>query len=97
MVIYAISNLATYETFWHLGDTLVLLEAPDDYAETFLGAKLYERSLTFEWASRNEGFVSWSEAHKQFPIHPSPNRIQIMSLNAGLSIVCGPDWKRCIM
>ncbi len=82
VLLYGISSLASYDTFRQLGDTLVLLKAPDDYAEPYMAQKLYRNSLTFEWASRNEGFVSWREAYKQFPVHPSPNRIEIRSLNA---------------
>lgn len=89
VLIYGISNLASYDTFRHLGDTLVLLKAPDDYAEPYLAQRLYRNSLTFEWASRNEGFVSWKEAYKQFPVHPSPNRIEIRSLNAEYHMLSG--------
>jgi LuxR family transcriptional regulator len=62
-------------------ETLILMNGPDAWAEPYISEKLYLKSLTFEWAARNEGFVTWQDALRQFGVHPSPKQIQLFDLN----------------
>ena len=73
-----------------LEDTLVLMNGPDDYAETFLNEEFYLQSAAFEWGGRQErGFVTWTEALRQLGSHPSPKASKINALNASYGVQDG--------
>lgn len=86
--IYGCSHLSP-RAGWGLDETLVLMNGPEDYTERFLSAQLYHNSLTFEWALRNEGFVSWGEALRQFHVHPQPKATELYNLNAEFGFEAG--------
>lgn len=71
------------------GGTLVLLHAPDDYAEPFLSEGHHLRSLTFKWALQNEGFVDWQEALRQVRVHPNPHQIELNAINERYGVESG--------
>lgn len=68
---------------------LVLVQGPEDYAETFLDQKHHVRSLTFKWAAQNDGFVTWQQALKQVRVHPNPHQIELNALNGRFGVETG--------
>jgi LuxR family transcriptional regulator len=88
-VLYGASKLSPRLSVNNLGETLVLMNGPGTYAETFLTNELYVNSLAFEWASSNEGCVSWHDALRQFRVHPSDKQIELFSLNAEYGFQAG--------
>lgn len=89
MQLYGSSKLSPKSGWGTMNETLVLMNGPDDYAETFLREKLYQNSLTFEWALDNDGFVSWAKALRQFRVHPSPKTAELYNLNAEFGFQSG--------
>lgn len=89
MLIYCGSKLGAKGQVIGLEESLILLNGPDSYVETYLQEKLYQNSLTFEWASRHTGFVSWETALADFGVHPSPRQIELWSLHADLGVTAG--------
>lgn len=89
MQLYGSSRLSPKSGWGTMQETLVLMNGPENYAETFLGERLYQGSLTFEWALSNDGFVSWAEALRQFRVHPSPKTAELYNLNSEFGFQSG--------
>ena len=89
LLLYGATSLSGGRDGGRLDETLVLLNAPDAYADIVLGEELYVHSLTFEWAARHDGFVYWDQALRQMAVHPSPKQGQIRALNAAFDVTAG--------
>lgn len=83
---------ARFPTRGFLGDpeeALILYRGSQEYADTYLGERLYLHSPTYEWAATNNGFASWPQAILQVGKMPSPEQMRIMQLNASVGAVAG--------
>ena len=75
-----------------LGDpaeALILYQGAQEYVDAYMEEELYLHSPTYEWATKNRGFVSWPEAIRQYGKMPTPQQMRIMQLNAKVGAVAG--------
>ena len=89
MQLYGASILAPKSGWGALTETLILMNGPEPYAETYLSEELFDQSATFEWASKNEGCISWHGSMKQLRVHPSPRYPELYSLHVDSGLVAG--------
>jgi LuxR family transcriptional regulator len=70
-------------------EALILYRGSQDYADAYLGEQLYLYSPTYDWATKNRGFVSWPEAIRQHGKPPTSEQMRILQLNASVGAIAG--------
>jgi LuxR family transcriptional regulator len=88
-LLYGGTRFPSRGSFGHIDEALILHRGPQAYADIYLGEELYLHSPSYEWADKNDGFVSWPVAFAQYAAAPTPEQLRIVQLNLQFGVTAG--------